>query len=157
MEKSKRDPNKLYCDDESKTQQQFRDECDINRIVLRASQGADISHVNSRVARYGDFTNIPDYRAAFDVVHRAESLFMSMDWRVRERFNNDPQRMVQFLMDPKNRDEAVKLGLVNPPPDKVSESDKGGLKSNERGLGSDSGKASPAESDAKGGNPGGVR
>lgn len=111
----KRDPHALYCDDPSLTQQNFAAECDINMIVKRAAAGGELTHVNPRPGQYGDFSNIPDYREAFEVVKRANALFMGMDWQVRERFGNDPQRMVQFLQDPKNRDEAIKLGLVKAP------------------------------------------
>lgn len=98
------------------TQQSAKDECDINMIVESAKRGADISHLNRRTPMYGDFRNLPDYREALDIVNKANAAFMSMDAFVRERFANDPARMIEFLQDPKNRDEAVRLGLVNPPP-----------------------------------------
>lgn len=112
---AKRDPHALYCDDPSLTQQNFAEECDINKIVKRAQAGSDIGHVNSMPAMYGDFSNIPDYQQAFDIVQRANKLFMTMPWDVRERFRNDPQKMVEFLQDANNREEAIKLGLVVPP------------------------------------------
>lgn len=112
----KRRPHALYGFEPTKTKQSFKQECDINEILKRAKNGQDISKlVNNRVARYGDFTNVPDYRDALDMVNRAEGMFMQLDAKVRERFNNDPGRMISFLQDPANRDEAIKLGLVNPP------------------------------------------
>lgn len=111
----KKRPYAIYEWAPSMTKQSFTEECDINMIVARASTGADISHVNARVAQYGDFSQVPSYQAALDLVNRANGMFMSMDASVRERFNNDPARMVAFLQDSNNRDEAVKLGLVEPP------------------------------------------
>lgn len=105
----------LYFDDKSLTQQQFKEETDINMIIARAQQGQTISHVNERVGQYGDFSNVPSYQAAFDLVQRASGMFMSLDAKVRERFANDPGNMVRFLQDPANNDEAIKLGLVVPP------------------------------------------
>lgn len=113
--KSGRNPHALYFDEPTLTVQSFKDECDINKIVSRALQGSDITHVNARVAQYGDFTNVPDFQQAQQLVIRANGMFMSLPAEVRERFANDPALMIKFLQDPKNRDEAVKLGLVNPP------------------------------------------
>lgn len=127
----KRDPNALYCDEPSLTQQHFAEECDINSIVKRASEGALVTHVNARVGQYGDFSNIPDYQQAFAVVQRANALFMDMPWETREKFSNDPRRMVEFLQNPQNREEAVKLGLVKAP---VVDEHLEALKSIDKGL-----------------------
>lgn len=97
-------------------QQSGKEECDINTIVERAKRGADISSVVSqRAAMYGDFTGLPDYRQALLMVNQARDLFMSLDAKVRERFANDPARLLDFVGDPKNRDEAITLGLVKAP------------------------------------------
>ncbi|QGH73232.1 MAG: scaffold protein [Microviridae sp. ctKAt32] len=110
-----RKPFALYCDEPSITKQSFKEECDINEILKRAKNGQDISVLfNQRVKRYGDFTNVPDYRDALDLVNRAEGMFMELEAKVRERFANDPARMIAFLQDPGNREEAERLGLVMP-------------------------------------------
>lgn len=99
----------------SMTKQSFAEELDINKILERAKNGQDISAVvNQRVAQYGDFSEVPSYQEALDLVNRANGMFMSFDANVRERFNNDPIRMIAFLQDRSNFDEAVKLGLVVP-------------------------------------------
>lgn len=108
-------PDALFCLDESLTKQEFKEECDVDEILRRASNGQDLSAVlNSRVAQYGDFTNIPDFRESMDIIARANSMFMQLDWKLRERFGNDPARMMDFLQDEANLDEARKLGLVKP-------------------------------------------
>lgn len=109
------DDSVVVCTEPTLTQQQFAGECDINTIVKRATQGQEVTHVNTAVGQYGDFSNVPDYREAFEVVKRAEGLFMALPWQAREKFGNDPQRMVMFLQDPKNHDEAISLGLVKKP------------------------------------------
>lgn len=98
------------------TQQSSKDECDINKIVERAKRGADITHLNDRTPKYGDFTQLPtDLRECLLQVRKAEEAFMSLDAVVRRRFENDPVLMLDFLNDPKNRDEAINLGLVAAP------------------------------------------
>lgn len=100
----------------SLTQQSGKDECDINIIVERAKRGADLSLLaRSGAPMYGDFTGLPSYRDALLMVNKARDMFMSLDAFVRERFANDPAKLLDFLGDPKNRDEAVKLGLVKAP------------------------------------------
>jgi len=85
---------------------------DINLIMERAKRGADLSSVmRSSPPMYGDFTDLPDFRSALLMVNKANAMFMALDARVRERFANDPARLLDFLADDKNRDEAVKLGL----------------------------------------------
>lgn len=117
MANVKRDPNALYCDEPTLTQQHFAQECDINEI-LRRSASSGVLPVNDKVPQYGDFTVVPkSLQDAFAMIKQANDLFMSMPWDVRERFANNPERMVAFLNDSKNRDEAIKLGLVKAPAD----------------------------------------
>jgi len=104
----------IYCDEPMLTQQSAKEECDINLIVERAKRGADISHLSKAAPKYGDFTGLPDYRESLLMVTKAREMFMSLDAFVRERFSNDPGRLLDFLANPENRDEAVKLGLMKP-------------------------------------------
>lgn len=106
----------IDCSGVSLTQQSGKDECDINLIVERAKRGADLSQfTHNRVPMYGDFTNLPDYKQALLMVNKARDMFMSLDAFVRERFGNDPGRLLDFLSDDKNREEAIKLGLLKAP------------------------------------------
>ena len=115
LEYQKLHPDAIFCLEETLTKQEFKEECDANEILRRAANGQDLSAVlNSRVAQYGDFTNVPDFREAMDMITRANAMFMQLDWKMRERFNNDPAVMLDFLNDVNNREEAIKLGLVSP-------------------------------------------
>lgn len=110
--------------DKPLTQQSAKDECDINKIIERAKRGADIP-VNDAQPRYADFTVIPtDLRECLNVVREADAVFMGLDAQIRRRFDNDPAKMLDFLNDDKNRDEAIKLGLVEAPPVKETEEPK---------------------------------
>lgn len=103
--------------DESKTQQSFLEECDINTIIRRFGLGGDIP-TGVRMPVYGDFTGINDFQSAMNAIAVANEAFDAMPAEVRRRFNHDPGQFVDFCLDDKNRDEAVKLGLV---PDRVTE------------------------------------
>lgn len=105
----------LCCLDESKTHQSFREESDINYIVNTFSR-TQLLPVIPISPQYGDFTGARDYHSACNLVLAAQEEFMSLPAEVRSRFNNDPGELVDFLSDSKNRDEAVKLGLVSAKP-----------------------------------------
>ena len=114
------DESGLKCDDPSLTQQNAKDECDINVIMERFGRGMELPE-NFRPPQYGDFTGISDYHTALNRVALANEAFDSMPAKLRSRFNNDPVQLMEFLDDDKNRDEAVKLGLVEVPPQPASE------------------------------------
>lgn len=103
----------LRCPEPTLTVQSERDEVDINTIVRRFGL-TGVMPKNPRVPTYGDFTDIHDYRTALDVIREADAAFMELTPDVRERFANDPQRLMDFIGDVKNRDEAKKLGLLRP-------------------------------------------
>lgn len=103
----------------TKTQQHHKENCDINVIIARAKRGGGISHVNPHQGRYMDLTELPDYATALNTVIKANEAFNSLPAKVREEFQNDPKKLIQFLGDPKNIDRAIELGLVNKKPDPV--------------------------------------
>ena len=103
----------LHCEDATLTQQHFKDECDINNI-LRQFNVTGLLPESPLSPRYGDFTGIGDYHTALNRVIAAEDEFMALPAQIRSRFDNDPARLIDFLENQENKDEAIKLGLVNP-------------------------------------------
>lgn len=113
------DESGLFCDpDEGVTQQQFAEECDINVIVGRFGLTGELPEV-AHAPVSGDFSGVFDYQSALNAVLKAEEGFMEFPGELRARFNNDPQRLMEFLDNPANREEAIKLGLVNKPVEKT--------------------------------------
>lgn len=100
----------------SMTKQSFKDECDINNIMSRYEATGVVQHVSGRTAEFGDFISPLDFQASMNAVIEAQDMFAQLPARVRDRFGNDPGQMLEFLSEEKNRDEAIALGLVNPPP-----------------------------------------
>lgn len=105
----------LDCKEPSKTQQNQKDDCDINTIVRRFGLTGQLPD-NVRVPQYGDFTGVQDFQTAVNAVRSASESFMELPAELRARFDNDPQKLLEFVANGDNRDEAVKLGLVKPPP-----------------------------------------
>lgn len=77
-----------------------------------------ITHFNTSVPRYGDFSNVDDYLGALNSVKAAQEAFQALPSGLRKRFENDPAQLIAFFDDPENQDEAVALGLIpGPAPD----------------------------------------
>ena len=98
----------------SMTQQQFKDECDINRIMDRYLKTGVLSDPLDRrgTPKYGDYAEIGDYMEHMNKVVEANEMFEALPASIRKRFNNNPAELVEFVMDVNNRAEAERLGLV---------------------------------------------
>jgi len=107
----------LNCSEESdRTQQQFREEADINTIVRRFGV-TQMLPTTFKPPMTGDFTEVTDFHTAMNAVRSAEESFMQLPAHMRVRFGHDPQKMIDFLGNPENREEAIKLGMMNKPPE----------------------------------------
>lgn len=105
------DESSLVCLEPTKAQQHFKDECDINYVLNNF--GIDALSVSPLQPRYGDFSDVVDYHSALNAVIAAEDEFMALPAKIRSRFDNDPAKLIDFLENPANREEAESLGLVN--------------------------------------------
>lgn len=102
----------------SSTLQDAKDECDINMIIARHSRTglwSDSLSTPSVSAQFGDFSSVLDYQTAQNVLLAAQEAFDSMSSHLRKRFDNDPAKLLAFLEDVANREEAIALGLVDSP------------------------------------------
>lgn len=95
----------------SRTQQHFRDECDINTILERFNVTGQLP-VGSVQPQYGDFSGVTDYQSALNAVMAAQDSFLALPAKVRAKFDNDPALFVDWASDEANRDEMKALGLL---------------------------------------------
>lgn len=102
----------LKCEDLSKAQQHMKDECDINVIVERFGVTGKVN-VTPFEPSYGDFSGVGDYHTALNKINATKEQFMTLPAKVRAKFEHDPYKLVNFLMDEANRSEAIELGLIN--------------------------------------------
>lgn len=103
------------CAGESLAVQSAEEECNINTIVRRFGITGELPN-NLRMPQSGDFTNVPDFHTAMNLVRQAQEEFVRVPAEIRARFNNDPARFMAFVEDDANYDEALRLGLVNARP-----------------------------------------
>lgn len=106
----------LECPEPSLAQQSFKDDADINVMLERFKVTGQMPQ-GLVLPTYGDFTGVSDYRSAVDAINKASNAFMDLPANLRGRFDNDPQKFLEFVSDDKNRDEAIRLGLVPKPPE----------------------------------------
>lgn len=97
---------------ESLTDQSFKSECDINFLWNKYSNLGGLP-LPEKPPVFADVTAV-SYRNCQDLIKEINSSFDGLSSEVRAKFKNDPARLLDFLGDERNRDEAVRLGLVKP-------------------------------------------
>lgn len=106
----------LYIPPETKTIQSAREDADINVIVSRMRR-TGVLPTTARVPTAGDFSEqVTDYHTAMNMVINARNEFNKLPPKLRSRFSNDPQQLMDYLTDPQNNEESYKLGLRTKPP-----------------------------------------
>lgn len=93
------------------TEQGHKKECDINEILKKYDKTGLITHVNRIEAKFGDFTT-GQYKTMMDQITDAKEMFQKLPSGIRNRFQNNPGKLLDFMDKPENREEAIKLGLI---------------------------------------------
>lgn len=99
----------------SLTVQADRDDADINKIIARFEKSGTLPPISRGEPFYGDVSEYAGLADSLIKIQEAERLFMSYPAHLRERFDNDKVKFIEFLDDPNNRDEAISLGLILKP------------------------------------------
>ena len=94
------------------TKQSFKDECDINNILKKYETTGALPSLILENPQYGDYSDVPAYQDALNIVMKAEDQFSSLSAKLRSRFDNDPAKFLAFVEDPNNREEMHELGLT---------------------------------------------
>lgn len=99
----------------SLAQQQFKDECDINTIAKNFGLTGQLP-TPVYLPTFDDFSEVSDFQSALHAIQRAEASFLAMPSAVRERFNNNSQKFLEFTSDARNAAELKALGLFRDAP-----------------------------------------
>lgn len=98
--------------DQGKTQQQFANEVNINEIMAKAKRGIMPEFKQSQPV-YADVSGEEyDFQVAQNIIVQANQMFLELPEKIRERFNNDPAKLLDFVNNPDNKAEAEVLGLL---------------------------------------------
>ncbi len=101
----------------SMTIQSAEAECNINNIMRRYTQGGVVPQRPG--GQYLDVSFAIEYHEAMGFVLNAQQAFDNLPAVVRREFDNDPNRMLDFVSYETNRSRAIELGLIDPEPDLV--------------------------------------
>lgn len=110
----------------SKTKQSFKDQVNINKIVEKYNKTGQFPNLIKQNPKYGDFSNPMDYQESLNKVLLANEQFNALSAKVRDRFDNDPVKLLQFVSDAKNLEEMYDLGLaIRPASEAILEANSG--------------------------------
>lgn len=107
------------------TKQCFKDECDINSLMDKYSKFGQLPTMIKKNPIYGDFSKSRELQEAYAIVEKAKLQFELLDVRVRDRFEYDPVKFLEFVENPQNTDELIEMGLANKPEPKVENTEPG--------------------------------
>lgn len=98
----------------SMTQQQFKDECDINNILRRYSEYGTCDHVMRKEGRYVDCSDITakTFQEHLDFMMDFEEHFDTLPEKVKEYFDDDPTMLMEYLADERHYDKLAELGVL---------------------------------------------
>ena len=123
-------------DQPSQTLQSFKDDADINCIIARFEHTGvlvDPTVSVSRTPQFGDYSDMPTYQEAQNVIVAANNAFNDLSAKIRERFGNDPAAYFDFVQSLKEGSEdyveAIRLGIIDKPLDRTPEVPSGSVES----------------------------
>lgn len=93
------------------TDQSYKKECDVNHIINKFMKTGQITHLARQSGIYADVSNITDLQDSLSKIQLAQEALGSLPAKLRDRFQNDPQKMIDFINDPKNTEECIQYGL----------------------------------------------
>lgn len=109
---------KIICtQEEGKTRQSCKDECDINKIVSRFKKTGRLPEIIKQNPQYGDFSTVEDFQTSLNIISKATAQFDYLPSAIRTRFNNDPAEFLEFVHNPDNKEEMIRMGLAKKPLD----------------------------------------
>lgn len=104
----------LTCKDRSRTKKEFVNDVNINNIIAKFKRDGTHPAFEKPSGFYVDLIDQPSYEEAMNRVVQAKNAFEDLPADLRERFNNSPEKFLDFIHDSKNHDELVNMGIAKP-------------------------------------------
>lgn len=95
----------------TKTEQSHKDHVDIHKIMRKYKQTGMLPKVFGSPI-YGDFSSGIEFHEANNRIIAAREEFMRLPSEIRKRFENDPGKIMDYLLDENNREELIRMGLI---------------------------------------------
>jgi len=106
----------VNCKGDGRVKQEFAKRSDINEILKRYKKSGVVDYISKNRGVFADVSGFGDFRELVQKVRSAHEAFEGLPASLRFRFHNDPAELLVFIKDASNRPEAIKLGLIEPPP-----------------------------------------
>lgn len=98
----------------SRTKQSELEASDINNVMSRyALQQRAL--MNPREFLTGDFSELQSYQEDLDRLSSARARFDALPVDIRRRFDYNPQSLIDFILNPDNKEECIAYGFVSKP------------------------------------------
>lgn len=97
----------------SRTQQEFIEETDINNIMARYIKTGTVPMYLDRTMLDGDMHTM-SYHEMMNVIADANSAFASLPATIRDEFDNDPAKFVDFALNEDNREKLREWNMLSP-------------------------------------------
>lgn len=97
---------------DSLTDQQYKDETDIVAVLTKYNMTGTLPPSARGEGQYADVSEFGDFTDQLNRVVEAREKFEALPSAVRDRFGNSPQAFYEFVSNPANAAECVKLGLA---------------------------------------------
>jgi len=98
--------------DDGVTHQSFKDECDINNILVSWLNNG-VASVNGLTPSYLDLSTSEDYKTSVDILIAAQASFDALPSKIRSHFHNDPIELLDFVHNPNTtKQQLADFGLI---------------------------------------------
>lgn len=99
-------------DDTMVTKQSHKAECDIINILKQYQRTGVITHVQAARPTYMDLPDNYDFQDALHTIQRGTEAFEALPAKVREHFDNDPEKFLTALYDSQQHDKLREFGIL---------------------------------------------
>ena len=103
----------LQCNLPSRTQQQFKQECEIDEILKRHNLGIyGMQSASVKEPLFIDCSDLPDYQSSQNNICRATEYFNGLPSGIRSQFNNNLAEFLACFDGKGNREKLEALGIL---------------------------------------------
>lgn len=95
----------------SRTKQSFKDEVNVNNVIKKYRITGQMPMTMGE-PMYGDFSDVKSYQESINIVMKADEQFKRLPSDIRKKFENDPAKFLEFVGNPDNHEEMVKMKLA---------------------------------------------
>lgn len=102
-------------DDVDMAQQQYKDSCDVNKIMEKYEKTGQITHLAKTQGRYANLGEPQDLMEAIIIKERADKAFETLPAKIKAMANHDPVQFIKMLQDPQYDDVLQEYGVKDKP------------------------------------------